>query len=491
MLAGLTQWRWRVQHFRTRACPTATEAVGQVTGLPGRHLDAWLMPAPVCRSLFARAAASAELSLVEGTLECAMGAQPFPTCDHPGDLGPIAEALDLPVVAVVSCRGSDSEAFHLPRFPEGVDAILLDELADPEHLPRLRRLVHWTTGLPVVGAIEAMPGVRAALERVPRNRHLPDDLIDELARSFLKHADLTAIDELARCRPFRRPTAGLALSGRGRRRFRVAYAQDEAFGRYFPDTIEALEALGADLVEFSPLRDEGLPERVNLVMIGCGLPDHHADDLASNHSMIAALGEHVCLGRRIYSEGGGTAYLGRRMMIRGRYYRAQGSCRSTPSWSPTHRRRPRSRGGCSTTAGSVPAGRWSAATRAIDGASSPGSSRSNAPPASVPSPPRGIGSITIMPSAACCTFISVPCRRSSPPSRARTVPPSAGPRPGDWPNATRTASATTTRVGMRPKSERSVPFSRRYQCDPVGSICASMSRISLRSPSRYGWILSA
>ena len=57
MLAGLTERRWRVQHFRTRACPTATEAVGQVTGLPGRHLDAWLMPPEVCRGLFARAAA--------------------------------------------------------------------------------------------------------------------------------------------------------------------------------------------------------------------------------------------------------------------------------------------------------------------------------------------------------------------------------------------------------------------------------------------------
>ena len=55
MLAGLTGRRWRVQHFRTRACPTATEAVGQVTGLPGRHLDAWLMPPEVCRQLFARA----------------------------------------------------------------------------------------------------------------------------------------------------------------------------------------------------------------------------------------------------------------------------------------------------------------------------------------------------------------------------------------------------------------------------------------------------
>lgn len=55
-------------------------------------------------------------------------------------------------------------------------------------------------------------------------------------------------------------------------------------------------------------------------MIGCGIPDDHADDLASNHSMMAALREHVCLGRRIYSEGGGTAYLGRRMFIRDRCY---------------------------------------------------------------------------------------------------------------------------------------------------------------------------
>src|SRR5262249_15407814 len=66
MLAGLTERGWRVQHFRTRACPTAKEAVGQVTGLPGRHLDAWLMPPAVCRGLFARAGASAELSVVEG-----------------------------------------------------------------------------------------------------------------------------------------------------------------------------------------------------------------------------------------------------------------------------------------------------------------------------------------------------------------------------------------------------------------------------------------
>ena len=326
MLAGLTQRRWRVQHFRTRACPTATEAVGQVTGLPERHLDAWLMPPAVCRGLFARGARSAELSVVEGTLDEPMSPRMFTLCDCPGDLRPIALALDLPVVAVVSCRESNGETLHLPRLPEGIDAVLLDELSDPAALPRLKRMIHLAAKLPVIGAMEALPAAREALERAPRDRRVPDELIEALAQGFWKHADQAAIGELARSRPFPQPADLSCLHGRDRRcrGFRVAYAQDDAFGRYFPDTLEALEALGADLVEFSPLRDERLPEQVDLAMIGCGYPDRYADLLTSNMSMIAALREHVCRGQRIYSEGGGTAYLGRRMIIEGRSLQGAG-----------------------------------------------------------------------------------------------------------------------------------------------------------------------
>ena len=69
------------------------------------------------------------------------------------------------------------------------------------------------------------------------------------------------------------------------------------------------------MVEFSPLRDGDLPPDVELVLIGCGFPDLHAEALAANQCLHAALKAHVCRGRRIYTEGGGTAYLGRTMIL--------------------------------------------------------------------------------------------------------------------------------------------------------------------------------
>jgi cobyrinic acid a,c-diamide synthase len=310
-LSGLTERRWRVQHFRSRACPTVMEVVGQVTGLAGRHLDAWLMPEKVCRHLFVQGAHGADCALVEGTLDPATGLHGISPHDRPGGLGPIVAMLNLPVVAVLSCPSW--QGFHLPRLPESADAVFLDELENPADFERFRTIVELVTRRPVLGAIEALPELREALKQAPREQPLPEELVQRVGASFLRFADLAAIRSLARSRPFPWKTHNPCRCGH--RRFRVAYAQDEAFGAYFPDTLETLESLGAELVEFSPLRDEALPDSVDLVMIGCGFPDHYADALAENLSLIAALRSHVCRGQRIYSEGGGTAYLGRSMIL--------------------------------------------------------------------------------------------------------------------------------------------------------------------------------
>lgn len=312
LAAGLTANGIATQHFRARACPTGARIIGAVTGLPGRHLDSWLMPPEVCRAVFERGVRQARLAIVEGTLDEPTRAGPVLACGRPGPLRPLAEALDAPIVAVVPCpRRRD---FHLPRFPPGVEAVLLDGLESGDDFPELRRIFELVARKPVIGAIEALPDVRAHFAEVAKGRTPETWAIDRAAESFRRFADMNALRSLATSRPW--PSCpGLLHPRAGRRSLRVALAQDDAFGGYFPDALETLEAMGAELIEFSPLADERLPSGVDLIFIGCGYPDQFARPLAANLSLISALREHVCRGGRLYAEGGGAAYLARVMIL--------------------------------------------------------------------------------------------------------------------------------------------------------------------------------
>jgi len=110
--------------------------------------------------------------------------------------------------------------------------VLLDGLEDPEDYEAYRNLVTLMARKPVLGAVEALPEVRAVIRKSPRDQPLDDDLFRKLGASFLRFADLGAIRSLAQSRPF--PSVSAEPEPLPYRRFRVAYAQDEAFGSYFP-----------------------------------------------------------------------------------------------------------------------------------------------------------------------------------------------------------------------------------------------------------------
>ena len=274
------------------------------------------MPTDVCRRVFEKGSLGSDLAVVEGTLEQPSATLACSDHDRPGGLRPIAQALNLPTVALVSCPRL--EGMHLPSLPPGVDAILLDGLEEPSQFEAVSHAARLIYRKPVIGAVEALPEVREALLNSPPHALVAESLIQKLGESFLKFADLSVLEAVASSRPLPcDPLCDVACSGRRTRSFRVAYAQDDAFGAYFPDTLETLETLGADLVEFSPLKSETLPE-ADLVMIGCGFPDRFADALAGNLSLINAIRSHVYAGKRVYAEGGGAAYLGHTMIIEGR-----------------------------------------------------------------------------------------------------------------------------------------------------------------------------
>lgn len=314
MMAGLALRGRRVQHFRSRALPSGSEMVERATGFPGRHLDAWLMPPQACREVFVRGCRNCDLAVIEGPIgSLATNGSGCPV-DDSGRLGPLAAALDAPVVAVIPCP--DAASFHLPGDSSRADAFLLDQVKSRCDYDRVRRWLELAWRKPVIGAVEALPALRAILDDPIARESVPAEGLEQLGQSFLRFADFEAIRALSTSREL--GADGVRTLGPGQRRFRVAFAMDEAFGVYFPDTFEVLEALGAELLEFSPLRDESLPDGLDLVMIGCGHPERHAGALAENFSLISALKHHVCRGLRLYAEGGGAAYLSRSMRIDGR-----------------------------------------------------------------------------------------------------------------------------------------------------------------------------
>jgi cobyrinic acid a,c-diamide synthase len=90
---------------------------------------------------------------------------------------------------------------------------------------------------------------------------------------------------------------------------RIALAYDEEFCGYFPDTLDLLEAAGAELCDFSPLRSGSLPDGADVVYFGCGHPERQPEVLARNHCLQQSLRQFAAAGGRIYGEGSGLAYL--------------------------------------------------------------------------------------------------------------------------------------------------------------------------------------
>src|SRR5262249_52912683 len=151
--------------------------------------------------------------------------------DLPGELKPIARILDLPVVAVLPMPDRLGGCFHLPHLPDGIDSVLIDRLADPADLPRLRRLIWRAWKLPGLGAREDLPAPRRELEQMPRNQPLPEGSAEALAHNFLRHCDFDAIRALAGSRQLAGPLDAFCACGLSDfccHCFRVAYAQDEA-----------------------------------------------------------------------------------------------------------------------------------------------------------------------------------------------------------------------------------------------------------------------
>lgn len=306
-----------VQSFASQSRFFPWDAAGAITGQGVRHLDSWTMSPKICRELFLHGMYATDLGVVEGPYVArhALGGTAG------GRMETLCEWLDLPRVVIMDV--SHSDACRIPDRPRQVDAIILDRLQRPSDFLAFQTRMEALWRAPVVGAVPVSPALSAVVEHLPDGTRPSRELCRALGNALSPYLNVDALLRLADRRPFADrggesldlASATTSLSLAVAKSVTVAVPYDDAFYRYFPDTLDLLEARGARIRHFSPLRDESLPPDTDLVFMGCGRPELFADRLAGNHCMLTSLREYIAAGGRVYAEGGAAAYLCRRMVL--------------------------------------------------------------------------------------------------------------------------------------------------------------------------------
>lgn len=131
-----------------------------------------------------------------------------------------------------------------------------------------------------------------------------------LARQVEKSVDLDRLLEIAAHAPALAYSPVPVTPGEP---VRIAVARDNAFCFYYEDSLRMLEKLGAELVAFSPLSDEKLPENIHGLYLGGGYPELYAEALSHNDAMRGSVKGALERGLPCIAECGGFMYLTERI----------------------------------------------------------------------------------------------------------------------------------------------------------------------------------
>lgn len=302
--------------------------LSQAAGRPCRNLDLYLMDDDDVVATFARHAA--EVSLVEGN----KGLYDGLSLDGSNSNAAVAKLLDLPVFLVIDARGMTRGIAPLILGYQAFDkdiriaGVILNKLGGSRHEAKLRQVIEHYTEVPVVGAIqydEHLGIIERHLGLMPSNELIAAAAkIKQIGDAISGQVDLDRLLALSRKPP---PAPAEIAEIRPLpvgERPRIGIARDRAFGFYYADDLDALEAAGATLVPFDTLADAHLPE-VDALYIGGGFPEACAVELEANTTLRDEIRQAIEKGMPAYAECGGLMYLARGIACEGRTYEMVGA----------------------------------------------------------------------------------------------------------------------------------------------------------------------
>ena len=275
--------------------------LARASGRPVYQLDLRMVGEEESCRLLWDAAGEADLILIEGVMGL------FDGSPSAADL---SRRFGVPVMAVIDgsamAQTFGAMAHGMSSFQPDLpfDGVLANRVGSVRHGDILRDSlppsIRWYGALPRSAEVE-LPSRHLGLVQAEELADL-DSRLDAAADALALSADTDLPPSVSFAAPLSTPLEPL-LKG-----VRIGVARDAAFAFLYQANLDLLQALGAELLFFSPLRFTRLPAVDSLYLPG-GYPELHLRGLSRNRAMADAIRAHHEAGKPILAECGGMLYL--------------------------------------------------------------------------------------------------------------------------------------------------------------------------------------
>ncbi len=276
------------------------------------NLDFWTQSDTEIQATLCTHSQDADISLIEGN----KGLHDGLAADGSNSNAALAKLINTPVILVLDTRGTIRGVAPLllgyQQFDSGVNiaGVILNFVGGERHAAKLRTVIERYTNVPILGMVQRsaeLELVERYLGLMPSNEdHYADTKISRIAEIIAGQVDLEKIKTVANTTK----TQKVENQTQAHKQYnlKIAYANDEAFGFYYPDDLDTFHQHGVQLVSFNTLHDRSLPE-VDALFIGGGFPEKCMQELAANTNLKQSIYNAIENGLPVYAECGGLMYL--------------------------------------------------------------------------------------------------------------------------------------------------------------------------------------
>ncbi|MEN6564704.1 MAG: cobyrinate a,c-diamide synthase [Veillonellales bacterium] len=316
LLAALRQRNLQIQSYKIGPDYIDPGYHRLASGKPAHNLDTWLVPEEKIVPLFTKTARGNDIALIEGVMGLYDGGR-----SGVSSTAAIAKLLQAPVVLVVDAKsmGESVAATVLgyKLYDPGIQfaGVIVNRLGSDTHREIVCDALQ-RQGIRVLGCLfrnDALMMPERHLGLTPVTEHAADETIAAMGRQISQQVDMKQLIDIARQAvwlPEPVPSRHNQLTPK----VRIGVAQDDVFSFYYPESLEVLAALGAELVPFSPLSGRLIPPDVDGLILGGGFPEMFVQQLSQNQSMKESILQAYGNNMPILAECGGLMYLARQII---------------------------------------------------------------------------------------------------------------------------------------------------------------------------------